>query len=81
VGRLGRLRAAPGRRGARARAAPAARTAAADSAGATGARATRAEGRTLPNTGSEPILLAYAGLTFLLIGVGLRLRTIDPDAY
>ena len=53
----------------------------ADSAGATGAQATRAEGRTLPNTGSEPILLAYAGLTFLLIGVGLRLRTIDPDAY
>jgi LPXTG-motif cell wall-anchored protein len=35
----------------------------------------------LPNTGSEPLWLAYAGLTFLLIGAGLRLRTIDPDAY
>lgn len=53
----------------------------AGSPGATGAEATPADGRALPNTGSEPVLLAYVGLTFLLIGVGLRLRTIDPDAY
>ena len=39
------------------------------------------EARNLPNTGSEPLLLGYAGLLFVLIGVGLRLRTIDPDAY
>ncbi len=38
-------------------------------------------GQTLPNTGSDPRILAYMGLLFLLIGVGLRLRTIDPDAY
>ncbi len=48
---------------------------------AAGAQATSAGGRTLPNTGSEPLLLAFAGLVSLLIGVGLRLRTIDPDAY
>lgn len=35
----------------------------------------------LPNTGSDPRILAFAGLLFVLIGVGLRLRTIDPDAY
>jgi LPXTG-motif cell wall-anchored protein len=35
----------------------------------------------LPNTGSDPRLLAFAGLLLVLIGVGLRLRTIDPDAY
>lgn len=37
--------------------------------------------QTLPNTGSEPLLLAWAGLLFLLVGVGLRLRTLDPDSY
>ena len=36
---------------------------------------------TLPNTGSDPRLLAFAGLLLVLVGVGLRLRTIDPDAY
>ena len=35
----------------------------------------------LPNTGSDPRLLAFAGLLLVLVGVGLRLRTIDPDAY
>jgi LPXTG-motif cell wall-anchored protein len=35
----------------------------------------------LPNTGSDPGILAFVGLLFVLIGVGLRLRTIDPDAY
>ncbi|HEV2811646.1 MAG TPA: LPXTG cell wall anchor domain-containing protein [Solirubrobacteraceae bacterium] len=39
------------------------------------------EPQALPNTGSDPRLLAYVGLLFVLIGVGLRLRTIDPDAY
>ncbi|HEX2086510.1 MAG TPA: LPXTG cell wall anchor domain-containing protein [Solirubrobacteraceae bacterium] len=36
---------------------------------------------TLPNTGSDPRVIAYLGVVFLLVGVGLRLRTIDPDAY
>ena len=35
----------------------------------------------LPNTGSDPRLMAYAGLLLVLVGVGLRLRTIDPDEY
>ena len=35
----------------------------------------------LPNTGSDPRVLAYVGLLFVLVGVGLRLRTIDPDEY
>jgi LPXTG-motif cell wall-anchored protein len=35
----------------------------------------------LPNTGHDPRVLALFGLVFLLVGVGLRLRTIDPDAY
>ena len=35
----------------------------------------------LPNTGSDPRILAFVGVLFLLAGVGLRLRTIDPDAY
>jgi LPXTG-motif cell wall-anchored protein len=39
------------------------------------------EEATLPNTGSDPRILAFVGLLFVLIGVGLRLRTIDPDAY
>ena len=40
-----------------------------------------AQGEQLPNTGSDPRLLLLFGLAFLMIGVGLRLRTIDPDAY
>jgi LPXTG-motif cell wall-anchored protein len=35
----------------------------------------------LPNTGTDPRPLAIIGVAFLLMGVGLRLRTIDPDAY
>ena len=35
----------------------------------------------LPNTGSDARLLALLGLSMLMIGVGLRLRTIHPDAY
>jgi LPXTG-motif cell wall-anchored protein len=35
----------------------------------------------LPNTGHDPRVLAFFGLLFLLVGVGLRLRTLDPDAY
>ena len=35
----------------------------------------------LPNTGSEPLLLMGVGLAFVVTGVGLRLRTIDPDAF
>ena len=35
----------------------------------------------LPNTGSEPLLLMGLGAAFVLTGVGLRLRTIDPDAF
>ena len=40
-----------------------------------------AEPRGLPNTGSDPRILAFVGVLFVLVGVGLRLRTIDPDAY
>jgi hypothetical protein len=35
----------------------------------------------LPRTGSEPLFLLGLGLAFVLTGVGLRLRTIDPDAF
>lgn len=35
----------------------------------------------LPNTGSDARLLALLGASMLMIGVGLRLRTIDPDAF
>ena len=45
------------------------------------APAPREDDRALPNTGSDPRLLAFAGLLLVLVGVGLRLRTIDPDAY
>jgi hypothetical protein len=38
-------------------------------------------GGQLPNTGSDPRILLLCGLAFVLIGVGLRLRTIDPHAY
>ncbi len=39
------------------------------------------EPKALPNTGSDPRILAFAGLVFLMFGVGLRLRTIDPESY
>ena len=35
----------------------------------------------LPNTGSDPRLIVLAGAALLLVGVGLRLRTIPEDAY
>ena len=35
----------------------------------------------LPNTGADPRPLAVVGVALLLLGLGLRLRTIDPDAY
>jgi hypothetical protein len=35
----------------------------------------------LPRTGSEPAMLGLVGALFLLTGLGLRLRTIDPDAF
>ena len=35
----------------------------------------------LPQTGSEPLLLMGLGAAFVLTGVGLRLRTIDPNAF
>jgi hypothetical protein len=47
----------------------------------TPAAAAEAAGDALPRTGSEPLLLAGIGLAFLLTGTGLRLRTIDPDAF
>jgi LPXTG-motif cell wall-anchored protein len=37
--------------------------------------------KALPNTGSDPRILAFVGLIFVLTGLGLRLRTIDPDLY
>ena len=35
----------------------------------------------LPRTGADPRPLVLIGAAFLLAGIGLRLRTIDPDAY
>lgn len=35
----------------------------------------------LPNTGSDPRILAFLGALFVLTGVGLRLRTVDPDDF
>jgi LPXTG-motif cell wall-anchored protein len=40
-----------------------------------------APARSLPNTGSDPRLLALLGVALLLVGIGLRLRTLDPDAF
>ena len=45
-----------------------------------GTEAAQATGQ-LPNTGAEPLLLMGVGAAFVLTGVGLRLRTIDPDAF
>jgi LPXTG-motif cell wall-anchored protein len=39
------------------------------------------DAKALPNTGSDPRILAFAGLVFLMFGIGLRLRTVDPDSY
>ena len=54
---------------------------AASSAGAVAPVAAAQEPGALPRTGSEPLLLSGLGVAFVLMGVGLRLRTIDPDAY
>jgi LPXTG-motif cell wall-anchored protein len=35
----------------------------------------------LPNTGSDPRLLFLTGLSLVLIGSGLRLRTADAELY
>jgi LPXTG-motif cell wall-anchored protein len=35
----------------------------------------------LPNTGTDPRLLFLAGVALTLLGVGLRLRTVDADLY
>ena len=35
----------------------------------------------LPNTGTDPRLLMLLGSALVLTGVGLRLRTIDPNAF
>jgi hypothetical protein len=35
----------------------------------------------LPRTGSDPLILMALGAGMVLTGVGLRLRTIDPDAF
>ena len=35
----------------------------------------------LPNTGADPRVMFLAGLSLLLIGFGLRLRTADADEY
>jgi len=50
-------------------------------AGAEGETATPSLADQLPRTGSDPWQLMLVGSTLLMIGVGLRLRTIDPDAY
>lgn len=42
---------------------------------------TPADRNALPNTGTDPRPLVLIGAAFLLGGIGLRLRTIDPDAY
>jgi hypothetical protein len=49
--------------------------------GGTPAPATATPRSGLPTTGSDLTPLALVGAAFLLMGVGLRLRTIDPDAF
>ena len=49
--------------------------------GTSGAEATRADPSALPYTGSDPRPLLLVGAAFLLGGVGLRLRTIDPNDF
>jgi hypothetical protein len=41
----------------------------------------REDPNALPRTGADPRPLVLIGAAFLLAGIGLRLRTIDPDAY
>ena len=48
---------------------------------AEGSSGSGAEADELPNTGSEVFALAGLGVVLLLAGTGLRLRTIDPDAF
>ena len=50
-------------------------------AGATGGSDTATQDSALPNTGSDPRILAYVAIVFLMVGIGLRLRTIDPDHF
>ncbi|MDP2710663.1 MAG: LPXTG cell wall anchor domain-containing protein [Solirubrobacteraceae bacterium] len=38
-------------------------------------------GSELPNTGSDPRLLLMTGLALSLLGLGLRMRTVDADLY
>jgi hypothetical protein len=38
-------------------------------------------GDQLPDTGADPRGLVLVGIAFVLAGVGLRLRTVDPDAF
>ena len=45
------------------------------------ATTTTTPGDQLPNTGSDPRLLALFGAALVMMGVGLRLRTIDPNDY
>jgi hypothetical protein len=35
----------------------------------------------LPNTGTDPRLLFMCGVALTLLGVGLRLRTVDAELY
>ena len=35
----------------------------------------------LPNTGADARVMLLLGLALVLMGVGLRLKTIDPDAF
>ena len=35
----------------------------------------------LPDTGADPYLLALFGASLLLMGVGVRLKTVDPNAF
>jgi LPXTG-motif cell wall-anchored protein len=50
-------------------------------AGSAGEDADEAAERRLPNTGSDPRLIAVLGAGLALVGAGLRLRTVDPDLF
>lgn len=43
--------------------------------------AARSRESTLPRTGEDVPIMLLAGLSLLLVGVGLRLRTVDADLY
>ena len=49
--------------------------------GEPGERAAPAATPDLPNTGSDPRMLFLTGIAMSLLGVGLRLRTLDADDY